>query len=151
MWLACTKLPVWKLDMLARSPSFKLEASDVPSPEARASLSAFLCCNALVNCSQGKASSTFSVRVGSRARTVIVQSVWFCSKRLRILVRVNRLHSPKTRISEFLLLLCDPVELRSLPCLIDLVENILSDKVCASDNCCTYSYRLPISAKPLAN
>ena len=57
----------------------ELNSEGTPSPVVRASLSAFFCCSSWVNCSTGRASSIFSVTVGNNARTVKVQSVWFCS------------------------------------------------------------------------
>lgn len=42
------------------------------------SLSAFFCCSSCVMLSTGKDVTIFSVAVGSRARTVMVQSSWFC-------------------------------------------------------------------------
>lgn len=52
-------------------------------PLSFASRSAFFCCSSLVSSSTGRTSNIFSVAVGSRAKIVKVQSVWFCSNRLR--------------------------------------------------------------------
>ena len=43
----------------------------------------------------------FSVRVGRSARTVIVQSVWFCSNRRRMLAGVSQLKSFSIRVVYF--------------------------------------------------
>ena len=71
--------------MLIVSPSRRLEDSDAPSPEARASRSARRAVSSLDISSQGSLVNMFSFSVGRSARTVSVQSVWFCSNLLRML------------------------------------------------------------------
>lgn len=66
--------------------SATLGGADVPislGPTLRDSLSAFCRCSSSSTCSTGMASSMFSVAVGRMARTVKVQSSWFCSNRRR--------------------------------------------------------------------
>jgi hypothetical protein len=87
-WLVRRKL---SLEKLFRSSSGKLGAIElmsdpvaVPSPVLRrAKRSARFFCNSFVNSSTGRASRMSSAAVGKRAKTVYVQSVWFCSKRRR--------------------------------------------------------------------
>src|SRR5438045_8817074 len=76
------------------SPSVVLGAIELSSDGAasdasalRASRAVLCCCNLCVILSTGSDSRIFSVAVGSNARTVKVQSSWFCSNRRR---RLNR-------------------------------------------------------------
>lgn len=91
-WLACTYPSLWKLERLLRSSSGRLGETElrsdpVASPAfSRANLSARFCWSSLVNSSTGRASIIFSAAVGNNARTVYVQSVWFCSNRRRKLL-----------------------------------------------------------------
>lgn len=79
------------LDRLFLSSSGRLGVTElmsdpvvVPSPALRrASRSARFFCSSFVNSSTGSASKMSSAAVGSKASTVYVQSVWFCSNRRR--------------------------------------------------------------------
>lgn len=90
IWLACTMLSLWKLFKLRPSSSAALGASEGASVDAisdgatlRCRRSAFCFCSSLNVCSTGRAWRMLSVAVGRMARTVNVQSSWFCSKRRR--------------------------------------------------------------------
>jgi hypothetical protein len=88
IWLAWMKLSVWRLELLASSSvvSATLGGAELAislGPTLRDKRSAFCLCSSSSTCSTGMASSMFSVAVGRMARTVKVQSSWFCSKRRR--------------------------------------------------------------------
>lgn len=87
--LVWTKLPVCRLDILIVSPSRRLDDSEAPSPNARARRSARLTVSSLVRSSHGSLARMFSFSVGSRASTVRVQSVWFCSNLLFMLLNIS--------------------------------------------------------------
>ena len=88
IWLAWMKLSVWRLELRASSSvvSATLGGAELAislGPTLRDKRSAFCLCSSSSTCSTGMASSMFSVAVGKMARTVKVQSSWFCSKRRR--------------------------------------------------------------------
>lgn len=88
IWLAWMKLSVWRLELLASSSAVSAtlggaELAISLGPTLLANRSAFCFCSSSKTCSTGMASSMFSVAVGRIARTVKVQSSWFCSKRRR--------------------------------------------------------------------
>ena len=92
IWLAWMKLSVWKVELLPSSSAVSAtlggaELAISLGPTLLANRSAFCRCNSSSTCSTGMASRMFSVAVGRMARTVKVQSSWFCSKRHRKLWR----------------------------------------------------------------
>jgi hypothetical protein len=90
IWLAWTKLLVLASSVTLGGPEGYSDeaASDCPSLFNRSCLS---CCSCSVICSTGRASMISSRMVGSKARTVYVQSSWFCSNRRRKLGNGQRL------------------------------------------------------------
>ena len=87
-WLVCMKLSLarlfsspWSVMLGGTDGKSAVDTSD--GPTLLASLSAFCCCSSSSVCSTGKASKMFSTAVGRIARTVNVQSSWFCSNRRR--------------------------------------------------------------------
>ena len=101
IWLVCTYPWLRRLDKLFPSSSTVLRGSELISDPAAsppfnclANLSARFCCNSFVSSSTGRAPSIFSVAVGSKASTVKVQSVWFCSNRRRRLGIIVRYPHP---------------------------------------------------------
>jgi hypothetical protein len=88
IWLAWMKLSVCRLELLASSSVVSATLGGAVlaislGPTLRDKRSAFCLCSSSSTCSTGMASSMFSVAVGRMARTVKVQSSWFCSKRRR--------------------------------------------------------------------
>ena len=134
IWLAWTKLLVLASSViLGGADGYSDEgASDCPSLFKRSCLS---CCNCSVICSTGRASMISSRTVGSRAKTVYVQSSWFCSKRRRRLGYGQ--HLPSTiylLFRECSLLFGDPVLAHALPRLRNLAQDILASDVADTDD-----------------
>ena len=115
IWLAWTKLLVLASSVtLGGTDGYSDEgASDCPN---LFSLSCLSCCSCSVICSTGKASMISSRMVGSRARTVYVQSSWFCSKRRR---RLDYSQQTVNRSCQLLstpsLFFSDPIVAHALP------------------------------------
>lgn len=87
IWLACTPLSLCKLTVLLPSSSVRVVSAILGGVAVDSALLAFLtpfiCCISKVIFSVFMDSSTLVVAVGNKAKTVNVQSSWFCSKRLR--------------------------------------------------------------------
>jgi hypothetical protein len=105
-WLACTALSAWlgKLTMLRPSSSVVCVSDmlgGLVDPMLLTDLDGaaelFICCISYVIFSVFIASRMFVVAVGSRARTVNVQSSWFCSNRRRRL-RMIKVSMQPTRL-----------------------------------------------------
>jgi len=148
IWLAWTKLLVLASSVTLGGPDGYSDdaASDCPSLFKRSCLS---CCNCSVICSTGRASMISSRTVGSRARTVYVQSSWFCSKRRRRLYHGQhssnqRLHLPRVAS----LLFGDSVLAHALPRLGDLAQDILASDVAGTDDAGANGEARAIASEP---
>ena len=157
-WLVCTKLSVWKLERLRPSSSVVLgdldDADGTKSdcePAVRPSRSAFCCWSSCVIFSTGRASRMFSAAVGRRARTVKVQSSWFCSNRRRRLIRRVRMIPFRTESrGRTLLVSRNPLNAHALSCLGQFPERILACDVAHSNHAKAHSESGTIPAQPSA-
>jgi hypothetical protein len=113
--------------------SATLGGAEVPislGPTLRANRSAFCRCSSSSTCSTGIASSMFSVAVGRIARTVKVQSSWFCSKRRRRLCYLLAARPLSCLVScACILLLCDALIAHALSRLGQLPKHILPRQI----------------------
>ena len=93
----------------------------------------------------------FSAAVGRRARTVKVQSSWFCSNRRRRLFTHVSIHAVSSRSSrKYVLFSCDPINAHALSCLGQLPEGILAQDISHPDHAESDSKLGTISAQPSA-
>lgn len=102
-------------------------------------------------CSVFMASRMAVVADGRRARTVNVQSSWFCSKRRRKLSDVLLVYMlPLTLIrwDGCLLLLRDTIAAHALASIIELANDILGRDVTSTDDAHAYSNGRPVIAQP---
>lgn len=97
IWLVCTPASLWTLTLMMLRPSSSVAfASDMlgglvdPMLRALAAAEPLICWISNVIFSVSMASRMFVVAVGRRARTVKVQSSWFCSNLRRKLWPIDQ-------------------------------------------------------------
>lgn len=110
----------------------------------------FICWISYVILSVFIASRMFVVAVGRRARTVKVQSSWFCSNRRRRLHRqiASALGCSSRRQREGILLLGDAIAAHALARILELAQDIIGDNIAGADNTSTDGERCSVAAEP---